>query len=86
MRFNSLIPQEVGDICLLQPALPENVRKKIPYLFGKILSCKRIPNRDPVTYDNRLAFVEITTSEQEQIITYIFQEERNKRRREADIK
>ncbi len=86
MRFNSAIPQEEGDVCLLQPALPEAIRKRIPYLFGKILSCKRIPNRDPITYDNRVVFVEISPSEQEQIITYIFKEERDKRKRESDLK
>lgn len=86
MRFNSSVQQEPGDICLLQPALPETVRKKIPYLFGRILSSRRIPNRDPITYDNRVLFVEISPSEQEQIITYIFKEERDKRKRESELK
>lgn len=86
MRFNSPVQQESGDICLLQPAFPEAVRKRIPFLFGKIISCHRIPNRDPVTYDNRVEFVEITPSEQEQIITYIFKEERDKRKRETELK
>ena len=86
MRFNSAVQQEAGDICLLQPALPEMIRKRIPYLFGKILSSTRIPNRDPITYDNRVLFVEITPSEQEQIITYIFKEERDKRKRESELK
>jgi len=86
MRFNSSVQQEAGDVCLLQPALPEVVRKRIPYLFGKIIACNRIPNREPVTFDNRVVFVEISPSEQEQIITYIFKEERDKRKREADLK
>jgi len=86
MRFNSSVQQEPGEICLLQPALPEAVRKKIPFLFGRIISCRRIPNREPVAFDNRVEFVEITSSEQEQIITYIFKEERDKRKRESEIK
>lgn len=86
MRFNSGVQQERGDILLLQPALPETVRKKIPFLFGRIITSRRIPNKDPLTFDNRIEFVEITSSEQEQIITYIFKEERDKRKREADLK
>ena len=86
MRFNSSVQQEPGDIMLLQPALPEAVRKKIPYLFGRIISSRRIPNKEPIAFDNRVEFVEITSSEQEQIITYIFKEERDKRKREADLK
>jgi len=86
MRFNSSVQQEAGDVCLLQPALPEAVRKRIPFLFGRIISSQRIPNRDPVAFDNRVEFVEISSSEQEQIITYIFKEERDKRKREAELK
>lgn len=86
MRFNSSAQQNPEDICLLQPALPEIVRKKIPFLFGRIISSRRIPNKEPITYDNRVEFVEITPAEQEQIITYIFKEERDKRKREADLK
>lgn len=86
MRFNSSVQQESGDIMLLQPALPETVRKKIPFLFGRIITSRRIPNKEPVAFDNRVEFVEITSTEQEQIITYIFKEERDKRKREADLK
>lgn len=86
MRFNSSVQQEPGDILLLQPALPESVRKKIPFLFGRIIASKRIPNKEPAVYDNRVEYVEISSSEQEQIITYIFKEERDKRKREVDLK
>lgn len=86
MRFNSAIQQERGDILLLQPALPESVRKKIPFLFGRIITSRRIPNKEPITFDNRIEFVEISSAEQEQIITYIFKEERDKRKREVDLK
>lgn len=86
MRFNSSVQQESGDILLLQPALPETVRKKIPFLFGRIITSRRIPNKEPVAFDNRVEFVEITSTEQEQIITYIFKEERDKRKREVDLK
>lgn len=86
MRFNSAEQQEPGDILLLQPALPETLRKKLPFLFGRVITCRRIPNKDPMVFDNRIEFVEISSAEQEQIITYIFKEERDKRKREADLK
>ena len=86
IRFNSEVQQESGDILLLQIALPETVRKKIPILFGRIISSRRIPNKEPAVYDNRVEFVEISSSEQENIITYIFKEERDRRKREADFK
>ena len=85
MRFNSSVQQR-GDILLLQPAFPEVIRKKIPFLFGRVITSRQIPNKEPLTYDNRVEFVEISTAEQEQIITYIFKEERDKRKREADLK
>ncbi len=83
MRFNSYVQQEPGDLLLLQPALPEAVRKKIPFLFGRIISSRKIPNKETLTFDNRVEYVEISSSEQEQIITYIFREERDKRKREV---
>lgn len=86
MRFNSSQQQESGDIVLLQPALPESIRKRIPYLFGRIISSRRIQNKTPETFDNRVEFVDISSSEQEQIITYIFKEERDKRKRDAALK
>lgn len=86
MRFNSTVQQQRGDIVLLQPALPETLRKRIPFLIGRIIASRRIPNKEPVIFDNRVEFTDITSSEQEQIITYIFKEERDKRKREADLK
>ena len=82
VRFNSSEAQEAGEILLLQPDLPETVRKRVPFLFGRVISCHKIPNKEPVVYDNRIEFVEINHAEQEQIITYIFKEERSKRKRE----
>lgn len=85
MRFNSEHQQEPGDLVLLEPALPEALKKRMPYLFGRIISSRKIPNKEPLTFDNRVEFVEMHHSEQEQIITYIFKEERDKRKREADL-
>lgn len=86
MRFNSESKQKSGDILLLQPALPESLMKRVPLLIGYVISCRRIPNKEPVLYDNRIEFVEISPAEQELIITYIFKEERDRRKRETDLK
>ena len=86
VRFNSSIQQEAGDILLLQPSLPESIRKKVPFLFGRIISSRKLLNSAQEIFDNRIEFVEITHSEQEELITYIFKEERDKRKREADFK
>ena len=68
------------------PEMPYDVDQKVSLLFGRVISSRKIPNKEPVMYDNRIEFVRIRPVEQESIITYIFKEERDKRRREADLK
>lgn len=86
IRFNSTSQQKEGDVLLLQPALPETLMKRVTMLLGYVISSRKIPNKEPVLYDNRIEFIELSPVEQELIITYIFKEERNRRKREADIK
>lgn len=86
IRFNSEVQQNSGDILILQPALPEQIQKRIPFLFGRVISSRRIANKEPAVYDNRIEFTEISHGEQEYIITYIFKEERDKRKRETEFK
>ena len=79
LRFNSKVQQKAGDVYLLQPELPEVLSRKIPYLLGRIVS-SRLLSEVPLLYDNRVSFVGLTTSEREEIISYIFKEERNKQK------
>ena len=79
LRFNSKIQHNAGDVYLLQPELPDNIRRKIPYLLGRIVS-SRVLSEVPLLYDNRVSFIGLTTSEREEIISYIFKEERNKQK------
>lgn len=52
---------------------------------GKILSVKKSEKR-PGTYEHRLQYVNIAENVREEIIKYIFEEERKERRRETDMK
>lgn len=86
VRFNSPMQQVPGTVVLLKLSFPEAVRKKVPYLLGRIISSVQIANKTPDIYDNRIEFTDITSVEQEQIITYIFKTEREKRKREVSLK
>lgn len=86
IRFNSEVQQNSGDVLLLLPNWSEDIKKRIPFLFGRVISSRRIANKEQIVFDNRIEFVEISHGEQEHIITYIFKEERDKRKRESDFK
>ena len=86
MRFNSSVQQIPGTVMMLQISFPEVVRKKVPFLLGRIVSSRKIANKTPEAFYTRIEFTNITSAEQEQIITFIFREERDKRKREADLK
>ena len=77
LRFNSKTQHKAGDVYLLQPELPDVLSRKIPYLLGRIVS-SRLLSEVPLLYDNRISFVGISPAEREEIISYIFKEERNK--------
>ena len=53
-------------------------------LVGKVLNVKELTNR-PGVYEHRVQYVNINTEEQEEIIRYIFQEERKHRKRELGL-
>ena len=50
-------------------------------LVGKILSARELDNK-PGFYEYRLQYVNIDKEEREEIIRYIFQEERKNRKKE----
>ena len=79
LRFNSKAQQKAGDVYLFQPELPDVLRRKIPYLLGRIVS-SRLLSEVPLLYDNRVSFVGLNNSEREEIISYIFAQERNKQK------
>lgn len=56
-------------------------RKKEYDLVGKVLSVKELSSR-PGIYEHRIQYVNINTEQREEIIRYIFQEERKNRKKE----
>ena len=69
-------------ICVYR-LLIEGQRKEYN-LVGKVLSVKELTNK-PGVYEHRVQYVNINTEEQEEIIRYIFQEERKNRKKELGL-
>lgn len=53
-------------------------------MVGKILSVKPVENRDGV-YEHRIKYIDIEVEKREEIIRYIFQEERKNRKKETGL-
>lgn len=53
-------------------------------LVGEVLTVKELSNR-PGTYEHRVQYVNINVEEREEIIRYIFQEERKNRKKELGV-
>lgn len=60
--------------------LKKNERKKYE-VIGKVLSAKELENR-PGTFEHRVQYYDMDTSTREEIIKYIFEEERKNRQKE----
>lgn len=82
IRFNTSTAIEPGRIILvLVPELTDNA-KKIKFLFARVLRNSQVQNRSNL-FDHRVEFVLISNEEREMIIRYIFQAERNKRKKDS---
>ena len=53
-------------------------------MVGKILSVKPVENREGV-FEHRLKYINIEVEKREEIIRYIFQEERKNRKKETGL-
>ena len=81
LRFLSSHPYEPGSLIYISYNLLVAGRKKQYELVGKVLSSKKIENRQG-SYEHRVQYVDIDADVREEIIKYIFQEERKHRKRE----
>lgn len=86
MRFNSPEQNVVNSVLVLMPQMPYDDQQRLSLLFGRVIASNRLTKKEQVVFDNRIEFVRIRPAEQERIITYIFKEEREKRKRELDMK
>lgn len=81
LRFLSSHPYEPGSLIYISYNLLVAGKKKQYELVGKVLSSKKIENRQG-SYEHRVQYVDIDADVREEIIKYIFQEERKHRKRE----
>ena len=80
VRFVSNYKYEPETVIYLSYKLMINGREKEYEIAGKILAAKEIDNR-PGEYEHRLQYLNMESSEREEIIRYIFEEERKNRQR-----
>ena len=78
VRFVSNYKYEKDTIIYLTYKLMINGKEKEYEIAGKILANKQIENR-PGEYEHRLQYLNMDSSEREEIIRYIFEEERKNR-------
>lgn len=81
LRFLSTHSYEPGSLIYISYNLLVAGNKKEYELVGKVLSSKKVENRQG-TYEHRVQYVDIDVDVREEIIKYIFEEERKHIKRE----
>lgn len=84
LRFVSNLEYEKGSIILCNYNLVVDGAAKHYSLVGKVLSVEELENR-PGVYEHRVQYVNMDVDEREEIIKYIFNEERKNRHKEKGI-
>lgn len=74
---------EVGDEIYLTYKLPIGGHEKQYEISGKILAVRALDNK-PNAFEHRLQYINLEKTDREEIIRYIFEEERKKRQRKND--
>ncbi len=81
LRFLSTHPYEPGSLIYISYNLLVAGKMKEYELVGKVLSSNKMENRNG-SYEHRVQYVDIDVDVREEIIKYIFEEERKHRKRE----
>ena len=81
LRFLSTHPYEPGSLIYISYNLLVGGKMKEYELVGKVLSSNKMENRKG-SYEHRVQYVDIDVDVREEIIKYIFEEERKHRKRE----
>ena len=84
LRFVSNLEYEKGSIILCNYNLVVDGATKHYSLVGRVLSVEELENR-PGVYEHRVQYVNMDVDEREEIIKYIFNEERKNRHKEKGI-
>ena len=84
LRFIASQPYEIGSQIYCRYELFSENRRKEYNVVGKIIYVAPIENR-PGDYEHRLQYTKIDVVDREEIIKYIFEEERRHRRREKGV-
>lgn len=82
MRFISTFPYEAETYVVCKYTLKRQNGSREYVQFAKILSCKRM-EKNQTMYELRIQFYLINNNDREEIIRYIFEEERKRRQRET---
>lgn len=84
LRFASNMGYEVGSLLLCKYSLYINGSPKEYTIIGKVLSVKPSESRAGV-FEHRVQYVNVDADDREEIIKYIFNEERKSRRKEKGM-
>lgn len=84
LRFISGKSYEAGDLIYCNYALAGEEKEKTYHLFGKVLSVSELENRKGV-YEHRVKYVNMNMGVREEIIRYIFEQERKNRKKEMGV-
>ncbi|MBQ3517321.1 MAG: flagellar brake protein [Lachnospiraceae bacterium] len=81
LRFTSATPFEPKTTVVCNYVLRRENGNRRMCVAGELLSCRRLEN-NPGQYEQRVRFTYISPREREDVIRYIFEEERKKRQKE----
>ena len=81
LRFLSSQKYEPNSMIYINYHLLKSGKNKLYEVVGKVLSAKEVENR-PGNYEHRVQYVDMNNDTREEIIRYIFEEERKNRRKE----
>jgi len=81
LRFMSAQKYEVGSFIYCSYFLVKDGRRKQYEVIGKILAANPLPNR-PGAYEHRVQYHDLDVNVREEIIKYIFDEERKNRKKD----
>ena len=84
LRFMSSQKYDVGSLIYCSYALEQNGQCKTYEVVGKVLAANELENR-PGIFEHRVQYYDIENEVREEIIRFIFEEERRERKKERQI-